>query len=328
MLRSGKVEIPVDYSVSLDTMAVSYIEPYLNGSLTRLPSDFVETFEFLASNNVQVDPVPYLLENIGNLEEKHKQERIFEKLKCYAFLQSLKSENFFKLGVSEFKTDSSKFSSWAADKMSWLFHEKESVANQWPPLMYWKIYCLLLKMVLLQLSRGSDKIEEKLLDFLGFMDAELSAIFFRETVIARRYFERGQELKFFSKIQKKKSDLIESLRNMAWDLLHIRNMELALTLRPNESACVLVPAFLTFDKRLIEIIDIYPLSSCAFGPSLPPLPFPRLDWVHQIAESFPCVRNFANSLFEPHRRKARESASKTSSIKDLVNKLEAEVASL
>ena len=79
-MESGFSTFPIDYSISLDTQALSYLEPYLRGSGSRLPADFAEVFSFIARLDVWVDPIPYLHENLANLDTPRGPDRIFEKL--------------------------------------------------------------------------------------------------------------------------------------------------------------------------------------------------------------------------------------------------------
>lgn len=123
---------------------------------------------------------------------------------------------------------------------------------------------MLLKMAILQLEKPRAPITTKLNSFLDFCASDLATIAVREIAIARAYFERGQSLAFFGKIQRGQQRLFQELRGMAWDLLHVRHMEEAMTCRPDPAARYFFPAILTFDRRLTEIIGLCRLSACAF----------------------------------------------------------------
>ena len=158
------------------------------------------------------------------------------------------------------------------------------------------VYCMLLKMTAIQL-RGRDKSQlTKLHELVEFMDNHLQTICARELMVAAEYFVRGQKLTFFGKIHKGPPealpDLLGQLKNMAWDFLHIRYIEEAATNEetlPEKSpvlARYFFPAILTCDKRYIEIIDLYPLKSCAYQRgSRRPTPFAAKDWIGTVAGS-------------------------------------------
>lgn len=51
-METGTAIYPLDYSISLDTQALSYLEPFLRGSTSCIPGDFKEVFEFIARKDV------------------------------------------------------------------------------------------------------------------------------------------------------------------------------------------------------------------------------------------------------------------------------------
>jgi hypothetical protein len=121
--------------------------------------------------------------------------------------------------------------------------------------------------------------------FAEFGDSVLATLGGRETALARAYFERGQNMSFFRKVQKNNADLLKTLRNMAWDLSHVRRMELTMTAQPTSSARYFFSALLTFDKGLIEVLDLYPLKALAFKVgSVEPMPFFAGNWFDLIAD--------------------------------------------
>jgi hypothetical protein len=109
-------------------------------------------------------------------------------------------------------------------------------------------------------------------------------LFARETLLARRYFEHGQSAPFFSKIMIGGHDLLPRIRGMAWDLWHVRWMEQAITLTTSSESRYFFPALLTFDKGLIDIMDMYPIHSCAWAKGAKQ-PYTRYagDWLREVA---------------------------------------------
>jgi hypothetical protein len=89
-MKSGAATYAVDYSISLDTNAFSYLRPYIVGKMERLRDDFVEVFDLIARDDVRVDGMPYLLENLGspNLKDEKKAAHVFESIKAYEVLRS------------------------------------------------------------------------------------------------------------------------------------------------------------------------------------------------------------------------------------------------
>ena len=93
-MYSNECKFPIDYSISLDTQALSYLQPYIESNNSRLPKDFKEIFTFIARDDVNVDPLPYEFENYSNLEAS--SDKIFEKLKAYQLLRTIDSELLLK----------------------------------------------------------------------------------------------------------------------------------------------------------------------------------------------------------------------------------------
>ena len=199
------------------------------------------------------------------------------------------------------------------------------------------LYCTLLKMTTIQLRSREKSQNAKLHELVEFMDTQLQTMFARELMVAAEYFTRGQNLTFFGKIQKGCSEqlpeLIAQLKNMAWDFWHVRYIEEAATTEgtlPDTSpiqARYFFPALLTCDKRFIEIIDLYPLKSCAYQQgSRSPIPFPVKDWIGILAGSPNTEVTFMEKYFSKqalHRRETQRECVETN-LPALVRDLEEE----
>ncbi|WP_294188852.1 hypothetical protein [uncultured Clostridium sp.] len=101
-LRQGEAKIKLDYSISLDTQAISYLRPYLNNNQNRLPEDMAEVINFLISEDVNIDPMPYIYENLENINDGSKIDSIAEILKSYEILRTI--------DLVKFKNDNTIFS--------------------------------------------------------------------------------------------------------------------------------------------------------------------------------------------------------------------------
>jgi hypothetical protein len=147
--------------------------------------------------------------------------------------------------------------------------------------------------------------------------------------LARAYFERGQSMRFFSKFQKSRNDLFKTLRNMAWDLSHIRRMELCMAAGGRSDARYFFPALLTFDKGLIEVLDLYPLKALAFEAGrAEPLPFFSGDFLDLVASCDQGKASFSRRFYSIEARNMRASRrlSARTSFHQIVDSLERELA--
>ncbi|MDH0091253.1 hypothetical protein N7373_07335 [Achromobacter mucicolens] len=276
-MESGPATYPIDYSISLDTNAMSYLVPYVTGKRARsIPADFQEVFEFIARSDVHVDPLPYLLENLPRLASGESADKIFENLKSYEVLRTIDIHRLKSKGEVRSTLSDEELAAAAQRQISKMYLDIENRAlMESITSRHLYFYACLIKIAAIQLKAPSTSLSKKMAVFLEFCHSTLATMSIREAAVARAYFVRGQGLKFFGKIQKNsKNDILKLLRNMAWDMWHIRQLEQSITYKPSKPARYFFPALLTFDRNLIEIMALYPLKACAFkiGTSQP-MPF-------------------------------------------------------
>lgn len=75
-MKSGESTFLYDYSISLDTEAFSYLVPFLSNKETDITKKYNDVFEFIARDDVNVDPNPYLLENQMNIINNKRLDKI------------------------------------------------------------------------------------------------------------------------------------------------------------------------------------------------------------------------------------------------------------
>ncbi|MBV7561438.1 hypothetical protein [Pseudomonas sp. sia0905] len=285
-MGDGPAVFPIDYSISLDTQALSYLEPFIAGNIQRVPEDYAEVFRFISQDNVFVDPIPYCHENLRNISADENTEKIFDKLKAYEVLRNIDEKLLAEEGIIRSKVPESDLVKGAQEHMGRMymnlgnkkFMDTLNFRHQF-------MYCLLLKMALIQLNNPKKSTYNKIIAFMDFCDEDLATLGGREIAVAKAYFEKGQGFAFFGKIQKSKEDIFEVLDGMAWDLWHVRFLEEAMTISPDPRARYFFPSILTFDKRFIEVIDLYPLKSLAYveGENRP-MPFYDGDWFSLVED--------------------------------------------
>ncbi|HVI90888.1 MAG TPA: hypothetical protein VM659_21500 [Dongiaceae bacterium] len=326
-MSQGRSNCPFDHSIALDTQALSYLEPYLLGR--SVPSDFQEVFEFIARDDVNVDPLPYLFENYQNLEDIAAANRVFDKLKAYEILRTLDKDRLNQHGEVRSTLTEYELIARTQQLMSkrYMAYENDIVSSALK-VRHQLFYAYLLKMASLQIGSPSISVKQKTRSFLEFCDSDLAAIPGREAIIGRAYFSRGQNLSFFGKVQKGRSNILNQLKNMAWDLLHVRHMEQTMALTPVPGARYFFPAFLTFDKRLIQIMDLYPLRAIAFRiDGSDTLPFFDGDWFDLIASDATDKVEIVERYYSPEAIGARAARRETSEsrLPDIVSGLEADL---
>ena len=126
-------------------------------------------------------------------------------------------------------------------------------------------YLILLKII--YFNKKLDSEEDKVKALVDFMDNKIFLMLKRELIIAVEYFQKVKKLKFFNKANTDDTnELLKTISNMAWDLTLCRIvLEHNFTILPNKDADFFIPFFLTFDKGLSEIIDLYPLKAILYS---------------------------------------------------------------
>jgi hypothetical protein len=278
----GGYDYAYDYSISLDTSAVSVLKPFLDGR-KGVPVDIAEVIEFLKSNHVSFDPLPYVFENLQNLDRGiSAAERMYEKALGFETLASADLDHLKQTGTLRSKLDPDSLAKRAAHVIATMYdgYASRSFVNEMNRLQR-TMYALLLKMAVIQIRDPRQSLKKKLEAFLSFCDQDLATIHLCELLIAKEFFERGQGLGFFSRVHKNYNgdrSLFEVLENMAWDVYHIRHLELAMGIKRSPDAKYFFSALLTFDKHLIEILDLCSLRAIALiGDPPRPIPFPKAD---------------------------------------------------
>jgi hypothetical protein len=302
--------IPFDYSISLDSMALSHLKPFVSGrNPAKIDPDLKEVFEFIAQDDVHVDPLAYMSENLGNLAKGQKDcDEVFSRLRAYEVLRTLDKAHFKATNEARSYLTDAELDARAQRVVAKMLHDSSDPSfMEGHGFQHAFAYAYLLKMSAIVLRRPQSSIDNKMWQFVEFCDNTLATFGGRETVLARAYFERGQDLNFFGRVQKKNDDLLRVLKNMAWDLSHARRMELGITLRPDSRARYFLPALLTFDKDFIEVLDLYPLKACAFEEkSNIPMPFFDGDWKTAVATTPEKRKAFFKRFFSEDARSSRD----------------------
>ena len=260
---------PIDFSISLDTQAVSCIEPYLGKRTSGLPKDFEEVFFFLAKKETNFDPLPYMLENLRNIKDPLKHNAIYKKVRGYEILKSIDAEQLRINGQAV-----SKLSDEQLNKAT-----QETVASMWEKAQDHPFFehldriqtiflVIIMKCICIQLDKSKQSLHMKIKKLVHFMDQSLQSVFLSEVLLGKRYFLLGQKLKFFEKIHRGRDNLLPDLNAMAWDLYHFRQMTHMLSKDLAQDAHYYFPAMLTFDKGFADILDIYTIRACGIGPGV------------------------------------------------------------
>ena len=248
-LFSKKAEgVYLNYDIGLDTQIVSYIERYINGSLDEANIPIVLPLRINRTIASEINIDAYVSENCIISKEFDFKNRISIWSVFYFLNTPMMSEEEAKINADDSTNQIIQFVKYA--RMANLYKER-----------YDYIYCMLLKIVLLNFEKS--KIREKLIELLRFQNEVTCTGDMGFVNIGLAYWEQGTKLRFFGKVQKGKKNILNILRNMAWDIFHWMQKALNFKVDPQKSACINIPMFYSVDSRFLELSKIIKLKAVA-----------------------------------------------------------------
>ncbi len=236
--------------VSFDTQTVSYIERYYKKG--TVPYEGFETVvQLLKGESMGVDHIPYTIENL--MFDLSRKDSVEQTLFAY---EMMIGENAGNEKVCR-KQARSIVSMYVKEDLRFLLTLKEQ---------YKMIYLSLLKISQIQLEHSKLPLEKKTSMFVEFIISKLCRMMQPEINLAKVYFSKGSNCGFFGKIHKGNKNVIEQLKNMTWDLMHLRFMDYSSMMFDAKKGDALIPYFFTYDKRLQDIRECYNLQALAVNP--------------------------------------------------------------
>lgn len=232
--------------ISFDTQTISYIDKYYRGKSSSLPQNIQSVIDLLDLKTVSLDTTPYVMENL--LFSDQNEDEVMETLISFekVFSKNKKSDYFCR---KEAQKHINLYKKHHFDKINEIVR------------LYYAIYAIILKSVIIQFENAKRTIDKKMGMLCDFIDSELCCLMIPEIIVAKRYFEKGQNYSFFGKVQKNRNDILKVLKNMTWDLMHLRIMERCCAYANRSEIILFIPYMFTYDERLREVKDCYELDA-------------------------------------------------------------------
>lgn len=231
-------------NITFDTNVISYFKNQAKGK--KLNIDFSPIIEFLTNQErVQFDYMPFVVENYlsGNYTAANLTEEIntIERYLSINFNQKYRDKHANQL-VSELQTPE-------------LIFELKSIYNS--------IYARLMAIVWIRLKYIKSPVDKQFENLCEIFGNELHDYAIPELSMAYDFYNSSERTaKFFKKIQLNAPDLIDKIKNMSWDLFHIRS-SMRQCLVKQEGSDLLVPYIATYDDGLSKILEYYQLDALA-----------------------------------------------------------------
>ncbi|QSX28705.1 hypothetical protein JYB88_10445 [Shewanella cyperi] len=255
--RKGRIEIPLDYSLSLDSNAAERFRVWEGGgSLDKEENRFEGLVRFIKEGKEQGFNFDYSFFIIENLidsmkPENHRPFNTIRALKRFDYLEYEKDS--FDIRNPKF-SESLEASGQRAIEALHAFHSSSEIKGFLDRRM--GLYLILLKAILLReqkdlnLNKQMELLVEYSLDALG-------AFAKTEIYFAWKLLKHGKNFRFFDPISQLGKKSLHKIKGMAWDLFAIRYQE-TLASKSNIGDFY-VPFFASFDNRFVELTKACPI---------------------------------------------------------------------
>ena len=239
----------IESCVSLDTQIQSYLYRKYKKQISSIPQNIENVLKIKESHMCTMDCFAYTMENA-----------LFgvENLSTPLFVENtIAFESYFN--KNRFHARKS------AKRLLEVYYSMiNSGWGDWWKRQYKLFYLSLLVMADINLNKKNLSLYEKELMMVRYFHEKIGMISDREINLAKLFFMHGTNIRFFGKIQKGRKDIVQNLKNMAWDIFHIHFTMNNMTIQPSHEIDFTIPFFVTYDERLKDIIPVYKLKSAAY----------------------------------------------------------------
>lgn len=228
--------------IVLDTNSVSYIRTFMKApeKLSTKAQKSIDKLKQLFRLGVGFDFSPYYFENNVFVDE--------ENIKVEDTL--LLVEKFFYENQTE---------AWCREaiKIHTAFPDgwKEYFVE-----IYNLYYCYLLIIIYVEFKNKRKTIIKKVEELCNIYHSKLYSFSHPMVEIACNFFKKKSEYHFFHGVQKGCKDIIKTLKNMTWDIVHMHVLERQCSII-EDGADYYVPYFYSFDKDFFEVKKCFDLKA-------------------------------------------------------------------
>lgn len=249
-MLSSNAGINLEILLSLDTQILSYLYRFKKKD-DSLPESINKIIDIIDMGKYSIDFLAYFFENA-------------------LFNNTFIDSEIYKDNVLTFEN-----LKWKNGVIAELYYNKlidlekqlfyNDIGTRWKRI-YMLCYLSLLKITHIQLNQNHLSLYEKEHELLNFFNDKVFIMPDREINLGKLFFQYGTKIKFFGKIQngKNKDDMLKNLKNMAWDIFHIHLCYDNLIFSSANYIDFVLPCFITYDKRLKDIEQIYKINKIAF----------------------------------------------------------------
>ncbi len=316
--RLHRIGYRIDYTISLDSNAASYIRSIVEkSSFDGVPQQAAKTIDHILTQNYNFDFLFYAFEQIRQADRAvrvFKKEPVQSPLRFWKklnrkFRQNLAFAQLFNAIDNKYYQREHKFryeitlleATRRAVKFAYEFYVLSSEIRFLAELQ--RAILLQLIWIIQSQYESKDPPTAKLLAYLHRVHSRGGRYMDRETRLAFDYFKHPDAVPLFSKARRfgDADSLLRRLSNIAWDMTAPRFLEMVITARLQGDFSI--PFFLSFDKALCDAFRRYPVKFVMFNEgSIMARPFPETASDAYFQECPEVLTTF----FSPESRRERD----------------------
>lgn len=268
----------IDHTVTFDTNFASYVDRFVRGeSLKGQQDEFMRVINNILDYNLNFDLSFYFMENIKQAypielvvkdDGSSSPQMLWELLDpdfrrnivSLMLFRGVDCDHYRKTRELKFAISMEEAVRRSVDFTYWFYASPEGQELIRDFLFTQKTILLQLFVILRIQFSSSRGARSKIKEFLQFVQ-EKWVYSDRETIVAHKYFKDRKTLPLLWKVNRGgvQSRLMEKIDNLAWDMTAPRSMERMAAFQGIGDH--MIPFFLTFDRRLRELIRCYPVKA-------------------------------------------------------------------
>lgn len=245
----------IAHCINFDSNIVSDIYRLFCGKEVANKDSLLKFLIAIKKTGAQTSAIPYILECSYN--KKIIDKNIVYQNILFFFL-------YTRLSLKQLQEEHGSVSPSVEDYVSAdrVWNEINSDFNKELFVSYLGIYCMLCKSYLIKMSRGKT-FDCKVKELIDFMDNNLYCYLEFEFVLCCWFFRNDSRLSyFFRQMQPNSRNVVNTIKNMTWDIIHIRNIQAEMAHRNTNDKVdkFFIHSFASHDKGLIDIIKSNPIN--------------------------------------------------------------------
>lgn len=255
--REERVQLPIDYSLSLDSNAAERFRIWEDGSyLNTSEKDFETLVRFIKDgpgSGFNFDYSFFIIENYYD-SMKPENHRPFNTIRALKRFDHLAYDRASFCVTKPVFNETRSQAGQRAIKTLHAFHSSPEIrAFQQRRIL---LYVVLLKAVILnQDKKGS--IESKLAELISFCLFSLEKFPKTELYFAWKLMKYGKSLRFFDPVSQIGKKTKAKIKGMSWDIFALRYQETMAS--KGNSGDFFIPFFASFDNRFVELANACPI---------------------------------------------------------------------